>query len=142
MRPQSIIRFEQLYWASIVLSLIVSILGMDAIGEELAQEPGMAELGLGSGFVVGLVAIGLLISVLLWWLVARKASNVAKWILVVLTAIGLISLPGTLAGGLDLVTVISLLSYALSVAAIVCLFREDAKAWFAGSRGPDVAPLD
>src|SRR5688500_4539053 len=137
MRPKSIVRFEQLYWASIVVSLIATVIGLEAMTRELASD--LAGVGLGTGFVIGLVAVGMAISVLLWWLIARKASNVAKWILVVLTAIGLLSVSGSLMGSLDATTILGLASYALTIAAIVCLFRDDAKAWFAGGHGPDPA---
>src|SRR5687768_17281311 len=115
MRPPSIAMFERLYLASLAVSGISLVIGFDGMLAEFAQQPGMVGIGLGSGFLASLMAIGFAISLLLWWLIARKASNVAKWILIVLTAFGLISLPGTLMGDWDVAAVLGLVSFALTI---------------------------
>lgn len=142
MRPASIIMFERLYLGSVGISVVSVVIGFQAIGADFAQEPGIAELGLGSGFLGAFMAIGLGISLLLWWLIAYKASNVAKWILIVLTGLGLISVPGTFLGPWDAATILSLASYALTIGAIVYLFADDAKAWFRGERSADPTAFD
>jgi hypothetical protein len=142
MRPPSIVMFERLYLASVASGLLTYIVGYEALANDLMSDPGVAELGLGSGLVTGVIVVSLTISVLLWFFIARKASTVAKWILVVLTAIGLISIPATLAGPLDALALLGLASTALSIAAIVFLFKEDAKAWFAGEGTADPTTFD
>jgi hypothetical protein len=126
--------FERLFLASLALSLLGSIVAFDAIVEEMTRDPGVQQMGLGGGFVAGVLAIGLAIYVLLWFLIARKASNVAKWILVVFVAIGVISLLVSLAKGFtaDLPTLLGLVNYVLEIAAVSFLFRSDAVAWLKG----------
>ena len=83
MRPPSIVLFDRLFLASLAVSLISLALNYAAIAQQVTGAPGMAELGLGAGFFAGILVVSYAISVLLWFLVAHKASNVAKWILVV-----------------------------------------------------------
>jgi hypothetical protein len=133
MRPPSIIMFERLFLASLALSLVGFALSYEVMLEEFAREPGMAELGLGSGFVLGIVAVSYAVYLLLWFLIARRASNVAKWILVVLLALSVISLVGLFAGPWDWMALTGLAVYALEIAAAVYLFRPDAAAWLRGN---------
>jgi len=142
MRPASIVMFERLFLASLVLSLVGVIIGFDGMVDQLASEPGTAELGLGGGFLAGAMAVGFAISLLLWFYIAHKASNVAKWILIVLAAFGLISLPAMLTGPWDATVLLGLASYALEIAALIYLFRDDAKAWFRGEWGTNPATFD
>lgn len=136
--------FERLFLASLALSLLGSIVAFDAIVEEMTRDPGVQQMGLGSGFVAGVLAIGLAIYVLLWFLIARKASNVAKWILLVFVAIGVISLLVSLAKGFtaDLPTLLGLVNYVLEIAAVSFLFRSDAVAWLKGGTTADPAAFE
>jgi hypothetical protein len=134
--------FDRLFLASLALSAVGVVLGWDTMTAQLASEPGVAELGLGSGLIAGMVVAGFAISLLLWFLIAHKASNVAKWILIVLAALGLISVPAMLAGPWDLTAILGIVSYLLEIAALVFLFRDDAKAWFRGEGNADPATFD
>ena len=144
MRPKSILMFERLFLASLVLSAISFVVGYDAMVEALAAEPGMAELGVGEGFAIGLFAVGTAIYLLLWFLIARKAVNAAKWVLIALVALSVVSLLSSLllAFTFDLQIVIGLVVYALEVAAVYYLFREDAVAWFRGDGRTDPTTFD
>ena len=78
----------------------------------------------------------------MWHLIAHRASNAAKWILVVFTVIGvLLALPG-LAGPWNSTLALSLMVYALEVLAVVYLFRPDARAWLDGKGQADPATFD
>ena len=134
MRPHSIVMFERLFLASLALSLLASILAFDAVVDEMTRDPAVQQMGLGGGFAAGVLAIGLAIYLLLWFLIAHKASNIAKWILVVFVAVGVISLliSVTQAFTADLPTLLGLVTYALELAAVAFLFRSDAVAWLRG----------
>jgi glucan phosphoethanolaminetransferase (alkaline phosphatase superfamily) len=134
--------FDRLFLASLAVSAVSAAINWQIIAAELTSQPGMAEIGLGSGFIAGIVAVSFAISLLLWFLVARKASNVAKWILVVLAAISLISLPSLLAGPWDLSNFLGIAAYVLEVAALGFLFRDDARAWLGGEKQSDPAAFD
>ncbi len=138
MRPASIVTFERFYLGAIVLGLVNNAVNWSQTQEIMASSPEVAAAGLGTGFLVTTMLIGLAIPLLLWYFITRRASNIAKWILVVLFAIGLIGLlmsftsplmPGGLAMALGLISV------ALQAYAVYMLFRPDAVAWLSGS-GP------
>jgi hypothetical protein len=142
MRPQSIIMFERLFLASLVLGALSVVLNYQDRADLAANDPGMRQLGLGSGFLFGLVIVSYAIYLLLWFLIARRASKAAKWILVVFTVLGVLSTLPALTGPWDAVFVLSLVVYALEILAVVYLFRPDAKTWFDGSGQADPATFD
>jgi hypothetical protein len=140
MRPRSIVMFERLFLASLVVSAVSSVL----VYNTFVADPAMQELGFGTPFLVGAFAFSFGLYLLLWFLIARKASNIAKWILVVFLALGVVSYAASLtieftpgAG-----EVLGLLAYVLEVAAVVFLFRTDAADWFAGHKAVDPTIFD
>ncbi len=141
MRPRSIILFEWLFLASIAASAVNLILGYGQMRDLWLSDPRIAQIGLGSGFLIGAAVFSFAIYLLLWFLIARKASNVAKWLLIVFIAIGLISLPSALTGPFSLEQGLGLLIYALEIAAVVCLFRPDARAWFRRAPPDDITEV-
>jgi hypothetical protein len=131
MRPSSIIWFERLFWAAIVVGLANSWLvfdGLSGIGGAQA---------IGSGVLIGSIGIGVLINVLLWFFIARRASNGARWVLVVLFAFGAASLLFSIAMGSyppGIPGLLGAVGWVLQAAALFMLFRPDAAAWL---RRPD-----
>jgi hypothetical protein len=144
MRPASITIFDRLFLGSLVLGLVNAFLSYDATIAQLEADPAVADIGLaGPGFVIATMGFGFGISLLLWFLISRKAVGVAKWVLVVLTVIGLLGMPMALAGAPLLQAATSLGLTVMQLAAIWFLFRPDAKAWFAhGPGGMDPATFD
>jgi hypothetical protein len=142
MRPESILMFERLFLASLVVSAGSFVIGYDAAMRAVETDPAMQQFGLGGSFMIGALAVSFAIYLLLWYLIAHRASNVARWILVVLVALGVASLPLALTGPMSFTVLLNLAVYALEVAALVFLFRADAKAWFRGERPSDPATFD
>ena len=145
MRPASIVTFERLFLASLALSVFSFVIGYGAMVEEIEREPALEQLGLGTGFMTGTFAVTVVIYVLLWFFIARKASNIAKWILVVLSAIGLVSFMASLATGqvaFDMTVLLGAAYYVLEIAAVAFLFRADANAWFRNEWKADPAAFD
>jgi hypothetical protein len=139
MRPQSIVRFEQAYLASIVIWLVNLALGWSARVAAIEDNPAFRGnpqmLELAQLMMLGAAAVMLLIWLALWYFTARRASVVTKWLLVGLLALSAAGMPmvlasigtlGLLSGGL------SVLAFALNAYAVWQLFRPDAKPWFAG----------
>ena len=140
MRPKSIINFERLYLGALAIGLVNILLSWQQGMGLLNNNPDTRSLGQGVVYVS--IFIGFLVPLLLWYFTARRASVVAKWIVVILFALGLISLlvnfqraglPTGVSGILALVALV------MQAAAIWMLFRPDAKAWFSDGRG-DVDP--
>ena len=131
MRPPSIVLFERLYLGGLAIGLINSaILISNASESELAGE--------GPSFFA-IVGTALVISLLLWFFVARRRSNIAKWILVALFAVGIIGLPAILTeGAFDLSDGLTVATWLLQAAAIVMLFRPESAEWFKGGKTDDI----
>ena len=132
MRPKSIVNFERTVLASLGLSILGSALGWERASTMAA------DAGLGSGYLIGVAAFTLVLTLLLLWFIARKGSPVAKWIYVVVSVLGLI---GGIAGIGQVMQYggisagITILSYVLSAVSLWFLFRPDATAWFNDGRG-------
>ena len=130
MRPASIMRFEKAYLASIVLGLIAAAISWSTMSEAL-NDPVVQSMGMGTGFLVGTLAVSTLVSLLLWYFIARRASNIAKWIYVVIVALGtvsfLMSIGSPAAEGATMI--FGLVNLVLQVYAGWQLFKPDAKRW-------------
>ena len=140
MRPQSIELFEKVYLGAIAIGLINAVLSWSQVDAMLA-DPRMQAAGLGTGTLVFGLIVGILLPLLLWYFIARRASNVAKWIYVVLTALGLFGFLSSLANPMvpkGLITLLGAAAVGLQVYGAWLLFRPDAVAWLdsKGSDGP------
>lgn len=140
MKPPSIARFEQLYLGGFALGLVATALSWRGNTERLAADPRTASVS--GWFVPATTALTIVITLLLWYFIARRGSVVAKWIAVIFIALGLLGGIGnlmTLLGGHSPNVPASLLSLVVTlmqVAAAVMLFRPDARLWFGET--PDV----
>ncbi len=138
MRPASIRKFDLFYLGSLALGVVNFFFGFDMMkaqaAAQLAANPSLAGLDAGTIMIVSFV-IGLAINLGLWALISRLRIELVKWILVLFVLWGLVSLPALVSNGITLIVALSLLTYALQIAAIVYLFKPDAKAWFAEKRG-------
>ena len=140
MRPQSIVTFERIYWLTLILAGIAVALNWNGMMRVAQSQPGVPP-SLMTGIVIGsLIFIGLL-ALLLWFFIARRASNVAKWIFVAATAYAI----WTFVKGLllpempkDALFAINAINQLLSIYCCWLLFRPDAAAWLdsKGSDGP------
>ena len=138
MRPQSIELFEKVYFGALAISLFMTVaVSWNGMVINLdARFPGS-----GVALAAGATAIASALSLLLWWLIARRASNLAKWVLVILTAIGMFGFLSSLfmaAVPKDLTFAASAATNLLSAYATWLLFRPDAVAWLEskGANGP------
>lgn len=138
MRPRSIVYFERLVYLGLALIAVQTWLDLDRAGAT-------ADLARG-GWLVPLLGLLFTIAVnwLLVWLIAYRASRIAKWIFILLCALGtiifLIALaahPGALRASGDAALVVELAVYVLDAIEIWLLFRPDSRDWFAGRRPVD-----
>lgn len=124
MRPQSIRLFDVAYLGSLAIGVANMATGWTGTAGEMA-----------------VFAIGIAISLALWYFTSFRASNVARWLVVILTGFGVLmtlpTLDASVVGG-SLTGASIVLALVLEVAAIVLLFRADARAYFA--RGGAAVP--
>jgi hypothetical protein len=130
MRPDSLRKFDLLYLGAMALGAVnvaVSFDALAAMAEQAMAAQGVAGFGR-TAMLAGVIG-GFCISLLLWFLVSRARLGFMKWILLLLLAYNLVSLPST---QLDVRanTLLSLASLAMQAGAIWFLFRPDARAWF------------
>ena len=136
MRPKSIINFERLYLGALAIGLVNILLSWQQ-GQALLNNNADAR-AVGQSVIYVSIFIGLLIPLLLWYFTARRASVVAKWIVVILFVLGLISLVVNFKQTVvltELAGILGLVGLVMQAAAVWMLFRPDAKAWFSDGRG-------
>lgn len=133
-KPQSIQRFDIAYLGSLAVYIASFFLGFDDTVALVREEYAKAGVNMNpSGIMTGTFVVILAISLLLWWLISSKRNVVAKWILVVLFGLSLLSLAfnaQTMFGNLTIATILSLASLVLSAVSVWFLFQPDTKAWF------------
>ncbi len=133
MKPATIGRFDLFYLAWIGLTVVDFFLQRDAYNAQVSDAATGTGFIPGSGFVIGVFVVWTLFLVLLWWLVSRKRSVVAKWIVVALAVVNFVSVPSLLRSALSPPAIVSWLILVVSVVAALSLFGAGAKAWFAGN---------
>ena len=160
MRPESIRQFDYFYLGSIgvaVANLLFQLnqlgtayVGLGSFGGLEGEAGGAPTILLFVVITVVSVLLAAVIPLILWYFAARRASQVAKWLIVVLRGFGALRpiLVLVLLGALivtraptpDYVWMTMVLSFAtelLHMAAIAFLFPRDAREWFAsGGVGP------
>ncbi|MEG3169436.1 hypothetical protein U1737_14680 [Sphingomonas sp. LB3N6] len=132
-RPPSIVWYERLYLASFVFGLVASAISWTQRATILAANPMLAE----AHWILPVTqALTIAIALLIWYFTARRPSVIAKWMVVVFAAFGVLSILlslGTLAMGRAVsgtTLALSVLANALYIAAAVLLFKPDAQLWF------------
>ena len=140
MRPSSIVWFERLFLLSLLIASIAMVTSFDTLVAQVEADPALAGLGWGRGAVIAISAISLLLPLVLWYFIARRASAFAKWLLVLLTVAGLLFLEIDIARVTAADTLMTLLVTLLQLVAIVLLFRADARTWLAGEDVVDGTP--
>lgn len=142
MRPPSIIDFERAYLASLALGMVNTAINWQGIKQSL-ENPALKDVGLGLGFMIGVLVFSMALSLLLWFFIARRPSTVAKWIYLVLAAFSIVSIVSsltTLPFGTEVM--LNVVAQLLQLYAAWLLFKPDAKAWFAGQWTTDARVFD
>ncbi len=137
MRPNSINLFDRLFLCAFVIGAFSTAHSLIKFQAAIATNPAYA----GSAGTIAMasttlgMAVGIALPLLLWYMISRRASNVARWLYVAFFVAGVLMLPSTLglAARTSMLTVMpGLVTMALQGAAIFCLFRADARVWFGG----------
>ncbi|MDB5682386.1 MAG: hypothetical protein JWM75_84 [Sphingomonas bacterium] len=120
MRPRQILYFERAYLLSLAIAVVSLFLYWDAL-----QAVASPILLVGASVVL----MGVMVTLVL--LTSRRRSAVAKWLLVVLTTIGIVmalpSVGGSLSAGIG--GWLSIGQTLLQLAAMILLFTRAARAW-------------
>jgi hypothetical protein len=130
MRPTSILYFERLSLLSIFAGIAFAVAAwQDGIAADRVA-------GFGPAFMPLLQGAGLAFLLLLIFLISRRASVVAKWVLSALFVLGAVyiapQLPEELGRGL--IGLLLVTQLAIQIAALYFLFTPEARAWFGERR--------
>ena len=142
MKPQSIKLFDYFYLGALFLSVLSFISGYNATKAQLATQG--AANGVSISPVVAVVgfAIAMGIGLLLWYLVSRQRSTIAKWIIVLLFLLSLATIGSYFAGPMPLTEIYGLLSLLCHAVAVSLLFRGDAIRWLENKPDARDTPAD
>lgn len=142
-KPPAIVRFEQLYWGSFILGLVATAVTWSSRTAIMNANPAVANM---PWIMPTATVVGIVITLTLWYFIARSPSVVAKWVIVVFAALGAFGMATSLfllaRGAVTEVMpgVLSLVVNGLYIAAAVMLFNPAAKAWLGEDRDEDVDP--
>lgn len=140
-KPESMKKFDMLFWASTVLSVIGLVIGWGSMEELMAAEMGEVDAALGEGSMQGIVIIsfiiGIGINVAIWALISLMRIEFIKWIYIALIAYGLVSMVSgfDMVGGFGLIHIPGIIATVLSLLSVWMLFKPDSKEWFAAKKG-------
>ena len=127
MRPDSIVWFERLYLASIVISLFT-------VGPIL-RAVGIGSLSPLTVILIVLFSFGL--PLLLALLTSRRRSNTAKWLFVILVGLGTaLAIFDAVDSGAWNWSALGILIWVLQIAAVALLFAPSARAWLSRKNAP------
>ena len=131
MRPPSVRLFERLFLSSLVLGVGQAWWGWEQLGERAAAAGG------GEASMALLLGLTFFTQGALALLVSRGRQASAKWVLVLLCAIGVPLViasmeAGTIVGSVPL----AIVQAALQVGSLGLLFTREAREWLGGGRGP------
>lgn len=123
MRPNAIVTFERLA----LFSLLV-------LAAQLAIAPAQSAAFLSAGAVTIVSGIGLAIEAGLVLLASRRRSGIARWLVTLIFAWGVVTLLYDLVSGVpfDLLTLTDVAATALQLGALAMLFSGGARRWFSG----------
>lgn len=130
MKPQAIAWFDRLFMAGMAFSTVDAAIQWPILMADLDADPALARSGASLAIGIALVVLGFGLYLLLWYFVSLKASRVARWIMVVMAVLTIVSTVATFflpdAGD----SWPFLVANALFVAATVTLFLPGAADWF------------
>jgi hypothetical protein len=135
MRPSTIVNFEWLSLLAVLLGVATTVLTWDSLIASVRSKV------LGSGLepavaILAIIYIALLVMLIL--LTSRRASNVAKWLLVLIIALELVAsaprIPAMLGAGL--LGWVETAQMLIQLAAVVMLFLPASRAWFKSGGAP------
>jgi hypothetical protein len=133
-RPASIRTFERLFYLGLATA------ALNAWTQAANADPLAYRDWSGPRAILLSLAINTGLNLLVLWLIAYRGSNAARWIFIILVALGGLGIVAQIGHALDYGALSLALTFAqllLCVVEIVLLFRPDARDWFAGIRPVD-----
>jgi len=135
MRPRSIVAFERLLVVALALDLLINLASWSAFPAQLAAKG----LPTSPVLILLLCLFSPALGAVFLYFVGRRGSNVARWILTVLVALGVVGFVVILAADFRAAATplfaATATSEVLKVIAVTRLFTAEAARWFERSSG-------
>ena len=129
MRPKSIVLFERVLLAALAIDLVNNLMNWSMISERLTD----SWIPPSSVMVLGVALLPVIVGLIFWYFITRRRSRVAKWLMTLFVAIGVMGFVMTLmqAGdeALSPLVILAGISEAMKVFAVSRLFTREAKEW-------------
>src|SRR5688500_18132667 len=93
LRPRSILLFERVLLAALAIDLVNNLVSLPALAERVSSEGGTASPILLPVLAIAPVVVGLVF----WYFIARRLSQVARWLMAAFVALGAVGLAVMLA---------------------------------------------
>ena len=130
MRPKSVAWFERLIIFALAIDLLNNLLDWQGATGEQQRSIG--------GLIMAFLSPAL--GIVLWYLVTRKASNIARWLITIFVLLGVAGFAFVFASlrGEELRTFLWIAASAegIKLIAVGCLFSASASAWFSRIKCP------
>jgi hypothetical protein len=132
MLPDNVVLFERFCYASVLLGLVYSVMEFPGPPPGMTVDP--AAVTVISAVTIAVTALFFFLNVLLIWLTARRASNVARGIFTAFTLLGIVMFAFQI-GALSMrnlsAALVLALATMLEAIAVVLIFTGDARDHFA-----------
>lgn len=129
MRPASIVHFQRILVAALAVDLVNNLLSWNVLASRLAAE-GIDPHPLA---LLAMCLASPLAGLLFWYFIARRRSNIARWVMAAFVAAGAAGFAYKTAQAsrpMDRMLVIGIAGALLKVIAVSRLFTADAGRWF------------
>ncbi|MCW6530697.1 hypothetical protein NED98_10600 [Sphingomonas sp. MMSM20] len=136
MRPKAIRWFERFLLAALLVDLANNISSRSAIAASKS-----ARAFLYNEITISIVSIiPVAVGIFFWFLISKKRSNVARWILTTLVVCGILGFAATFLQNTNIASqrmfFIAAMAELLKIVAVACLFFPEASGWFAREQRP------
>lgn len=129
-RPRAIILFERILLAALALDLVNNFAAWPRFASKVAADGSTPSTTM---LFIACVA-PTLIGLAFWYLIARRGSTIAKWVMTVFVALATIGFVLTQLRGIDsgamATFAFAAIGEALKIVAVALLFTRDAASWF------------
>ena len=136
MRPDSIKKFDLFYLAALAISVVQALINYETLEAQLSQQLAASGFGGETGSLLPIsLAIGIGISLLLWFLVSRLRQAWARWLVLLFVGYRVIMIPFALASGFGSLSITGIVGGLLYAISLWFLFQPDATRWLASREG-------
>ncbi len=127
-RPKSIIWFERFFVASVLSETIDMFVHWDSYffdqgGDAEARQILVITMALAT-------VLGYAVQIALWYFIAYRASNIARWVLVIITALSLLMSAVFYQGYSGSELIFLAVTQSLMLISILCMFLRGSREWF------------